>query len=128
MPAREYRRVIALMTSWIFVACTMLGLAHAAQVAHISTPSKGESRHAPHIACTGHATTHVHSLPSDDDDDTDICEVPAATHPLAESPTPPPAIDAPQPDPAPLSRAALTNHAPAPLLRFAPKTSPPYAS
>jgi hypothetical protein len=129
MPARELRRHVALLTSWIFIACTLLGLQHDADVALVYG-TFGEVAHAPHIGCSDRkAPTHVHSLPSDEDDDNDdACELTAAAYPLEPTPEAPHTVVAPwTPTAAPVT-PAVSADPPAPLLRLAPKTSPPRAA
>jgi hypothetical protein len=58
------RAAIALTTACLFVACGLLAMHHASDVAHVHDESTGVTSHAVETECAdGAPTTHLHSLP-----------------------------------------------------------------
>jgi hypothetical protein len=84
--ARSRRAVAALAGLWLLVVGT-LGLRHEAQVAHVVDPRTGELWHGSALVGTHSGTDSDYHATRDRDSDSDACEICAALHQAATSPS-----------------------------------------
>src|SRR5262245_19272851 len=67
LSGRRVRTAIALATACMFVACGLLAMHHASEVAHVRDGRTGEAMHGLETGCDDTPTTHLHSTPEHHD-------------------------------------------------------------